>query len=125
VTPLDVPWSFNIPTALLVVIGRPDLPFLGSVGVKHTDSLSLKERSSVYSLREEIDRGKWVVQWRLDIPWTTVIGRSVLCTVGVPGGSMKAKAAKVVGFYMEEDKPAIPAIAVIGRPDLPFLGSVP
>ena len=36
-----------------------------------------------------------------------VIGRSVLCTVGVPGGSMKAKAAKVVGFYMEEDKPAI------------------
>ena len=25
----------------------------------------------MYSLREEIDRGKWVVQWRLDIPWTT------------------------------------------------------
>jgi hypothetical protein len=25
----------------------------------------------VYSLREDIDWVKWVVQWRLIIPWTT------------------------------------------------------
>jgi hypothetical protein len=25
----------------------------------------------VYSLREEIDQGKWVVRGRLNIPWTT------------------------------------------------------
>jgi hypothetical protein len=36
----------------------------------------------VYSLREEIDRGKWVVRGRLNIPWTTPlpVGASLLAT---------------------------------------------
>ena len=36
----------------------------------------------MYSLREEIDRGKWVVRGRLDIPWTTPlpVGASLLAT---------------------------------------------
>jgi hypothetical protein len=61
------------------VVGRPDLHFLGSVGVKHTDSL---RSARACAPPEEIDRGKWVVQWRLNIPWTTPlpVSASLLAT---------------------------------------------
>jgi hypothetical protein len=44
-------YNHVLPLYSTAVIGRPDLPFLGSVGVKHTGSLGVLD---VYSLREEI-----------------------------------------------------------------------